>query len=336
MGSRAQALAEWIADTYTSEPIELAPLSGDASFRRYFRLNWQGQSLVAVDAPPEKENSQPFVAVAQAFAARGLNVPKVLKADLAQGFMLLSDLGDLLYAHRLNGDSADGLYRAAIDALLDLQGCDALAEGPFPDYDRALLARELQLLPDWLLSRELGLKLDAADLEILNASFELLIHSALNQPQACVHRDYHSRNLMVCDNQTPGILDFQDAVWGPVTYDLVSLLRDCYVAWAPEQVRIWALYYFEQAKERGLIPAATEATEFLRWFDWMGIQRHFKASGIFARLHIRDGKTGYLKDIPRTLGYVLQVGAQYSEFDALVHWLQERVVPHFPYLENQA
>lgn len=336
MGCRQQALAEWIADTYTSEPIELAPLSGDASFRRYFRLHWRGQSLVAVDAPPDKENSQPFVAVAQALAARGLNVPKVLQADLRQGFMLLSDLGDLLYAHRLNGDSADPLYRAAIDALLDLQGCDALADGPFPDYDRALLLREMQLLPDWLLQRELGIVLTAAEQTMLQQVFELLIESALEQPQCCVHRDYHSRNLMICDDKTPGILDFQDAVWGPVSYDLVSLLRDCYIAWPPEQVRQWALYYFEQAKTRGLIPVSVEPEQFLRWFDWMGIQRHFKASGIFARLHRRDGKTGYLKDIPRTLSYVLQVGAQYPQFDELVHWLQERVVPHFPYLESYA
>ena len=323
--TRLQALSQWLHQVITPNTgLQIRPLSGDASFRRYFRAQRGEQTWVVMDAPTDKEDCQPFCALAKAWRACGVRVPEILAQDLAQGFLLLSDFGDDLLLSLLNQDNADTLYRQAIDHLLVIQACPAPADHELPPYDRALLAREMELFRDWLVGQKLGLTLSDNEHQLLDQAFEILIQNALAQPQVTVHRDYHSRNLLLADTEI-AVLDFQDAVTGPYTYDLVSLLRDCYIRWPVEQVRSWALYYHSLASARGISQAPQE--QFLRWFDLMGVQRHLKASGIFARLSIRDGKHGYLNDIPRTVGYIEQVLAGYPEFAALHLWLQERVLP---------
>lgn len=306
---------------------ELNLLSGDASFRRYFRLqDDQGHSLIAVDAPPEHENNQAFVAIAQGWLGRGIHVPSVLDVDFEQGFMLLSDLGDRQYLAELDDEHADGLYRQAIDTLVAIQRCPQLEGYELPLYDRELLMNEMRLFRDWFVERLLGIELNESDRQLLSSVFYGLAESALAQPRVCVHRDYHSRNLMVTEQDSPGVIDFQDAVQGPLTYDLVSLLKDCYIAWPQEQRRHWLDYYLQQAADlpamMGIKPEA-----FLRWFDWMGVQRHLKAVGIFARLQERDGKGGYLGDIPRTLSYIAEMGERYPELAAFNGLLDERLLP---------
>lgn len=296
---------------------ELAPASSDASFRRYFRVRCGEHSYIAMDAPPEQEDCGPYLAIAQMFLDIGLHVPEVLHADRRRGFLLLSDLGERLYLHALDDTSVDRLYGDALGALAVIQSCAPRDHG-LPVYDRALLNSEMALFRDWLLGRHLSLHLTGEEQQALVRSFGLLADAALAQPQVCVHRDYHSRNLMVTERNNPGILDFQDAVVGPVTYDLVSLLRDCYIAWPRERVERWALGYRELAVQTGVLrPPYQDEQQFLRWFDWMGVQRHLKAAGIFARLQHRDAKPGYLKDIPRTLAYVAEVCARYPQLNEL-------------------
>lgn len=303
-------------------------VSGDASFRRYFR--WTDiasqQSWIAVDAPPEHENSRQFVAVAELL--QKVNAPRVLGKDYEQGFMLLSDLGDRLYLPLLeeakkneNTDDANRLYHRAIDSLVEMQ---QVPSGSLPDYDEAKLRTEMELFRDWFLQKHLSLELSTIEHRLLDTTFEHLIQSAQSQPQVFVHRDYHSRNIMDCDStEAPGIIDFQDAVRGPLTYDLLSLLRDCYIQWSPQQVDNWVDYYLEQS------PAVLEKEQFIQWFDWMGLQRHIKVAGIFCRLNYRDGKEAYLKDIPLTLIYILQQAENYPEMSEFYHWLKEKVVPAF-------
>ncbi len=313
MSARLQRLRSWSTAVLGSG--EITPVSGDASFRRYFRLRRDGRSYILMDAPPEKEDSRPFVQVATLLAEAGLHVPAVLEADLEDGFLLLSDLGETLYLARLERDSADALYGDALAALLRMH---TRIQAPLPAYDEALLRREMALFPDWYLARELGREAEGAERAVLDAAFDLLAETALAQPRVFVHRDYHSRNLMLAA-PNPGILDFQDAVWGPITYDLVSLLRDCYIAWPRERVERWMTDYHARLRAEGLVDVDRDG--FRAWFDLMGIQRHLKASGIFARLWHRDGKSGYLKDIPRTLGYICSIAADYpelAEFGALV------------------
>jgi aminoglycoside/choline kinase family phosphotransferase len=305
---------------------QLLPVSGDASFRRYFRVLSHNLSWIAVDAPPEKEDSAPFVNIARAWEPLEIHAPQVFQADLQQGFMLLSDLGDTLYLDRLDSGNADQLYRQAMLTLTHIQQCRTIQGVPFPPYDRALLSREMALFRDWFVDQLLELALDSSEQQLLDQTFERLIESALEQPQVCVHRDYHSRNLMLIDAQAPGVIDFQDAVWGPITYDLVSLLRDCYIAWPQAQVERWALEFRLLARQAGLLESVSES-QFLRWFDLMGMQRHLKAIGIFARLNIRDNKPGYLADIPRTLNYLVQVAAQHPDMAEFGRWLNRRVVP---------
>jgi aminoglycoside/choline kinase family phosphotransferase len=324
MPHRIAQLKTWLASLPQIGEFSFEPASGDASFRRYFRIRTAGRSYIAMDAPPDKEDSRPFIQVAEAYEAIGLNVPHIHARDLAQGYLLLEDLGDTLYLHRLAAPTVDRLYGDALGALLTIQACGP-REG-LPAYDRALLLREMELFRDWLLVRHLGLELSASEQQMLDEAFEMLIENALEQPRVCVHRDYHSRNLMVTPSHNPGILDFQDAVLGPVTYDLVSLLRDCYIRWPQPQVKAWALGYYELAVQSGVLREAHE-DRFLCWFDLMGVQRHLKASGIFARLNQRDGKPGYLKDIPRTLGYILDLSEAYPELTGLGKMLQERVLP---------
>ncbi len=314
MGQRLQQLNLWLRHELGLPAFEIAPASADASFRRYFRVAFDGETRIAMDAPPEKEALGPFVQIGKRLRGVGLHVPEILAEDHAQGFLLLSDLGSRQYLSELTDQTVERLYGDALGALTVLQACGP-TEGEVPPYDRALLLREMELFREWYLGRHLGLRLGAAENALLDDTFALLAEAALEQPRVCVHRDYHSRNLMVCDHN-PGILDFQDAMMGPVTYDLVSLLRDCYVAWPREQVEEWALGYQDLACQSGIL-AERDGERFLRWFDLMGVQRHLKATGIFARLNHRDGKPGYLNDIPRTLGYVYDVSGRHHELCGL-------------------
>jgi len=266
----------------------------------------------------------PFIQVARSFEAIGLNVPHIHAQNTQEGFLLLEDLGSTLYLDQLSFSTVERLYGDALGALLTLQACGPLAGLPL--YDRDLLLREMELFREWLVDRQLGLALSSDEHAMLDATFEVLVDNALRQPQVCVHRDFHSRNLMVTPRHNPGILDFQDAVIGPVTYDLVSLLRDCYVSWPRSQIEGWVLGYFELAVQSGVLRGEHEG-EFMAWFDLMGVQRHLKASGIFARLNIRDGKAGYLQDIPRTLGYILDLESRHEILAGLVALLRQRVIP---------
>jgi aminoglycoside/choline kinase family phosphotransferase len=273
-----------------------------------------------MDAPPDKEDTGPFVRIAQQFRKIGLNVPEVIEQDLDNGFLLLSDLGQQTYLGLLDAGNVERLYGDAMDALMVLQiGTDTDPDF-LPKYDRRLLLDEMALFRDWLLRQHLGLDLNDEQLRSLQDSFDFLASSTLEQPSVWVHRDYHSRNLMKTERHNPGILDFQDAVSGPVTYDLVSLLKDCYIDWPREQVESWVKAYHRLSLESGLRITKDEQ-EYLRWFDLMGVQRHLKASGIFARLYHRDGKTGYLADIPRTVGYISQLRDHYPELMPLIEMI---------------
>ncbi len=326
MDTRLDALKDWIARVLGAGRFDIRPASADASFRRYFRVTAGPRSLIAMDAPPDKGDMHSYVAIARRFHALGLNVPEVLEENHDLGFFLITDLGDQLYLRHLSDLTVERLYGDAMGALVVLQaGSFTQTTGKFlPDYDEPLLRREMEIFREWYLGRHLGLKLAAGQQTALEETFTFLARAALTQPRVWVHRDYHSRNLMVTGRNNPGILDFQDAVLGPVTYDLVSLLRDCYIAWPRERVEDWVKGYHELALQSG-IPAGDDDNRFLRWFDLMGVQRHLKATGIFARLNHRDGKPGYLGDIPRTLGYVQQVSARYPELqplNALLHELK--------------
>ena len=284
-----------------------------------------------MDAPPGKEDMGPYIRVAAMLVDVGVNAPRVLQRDEAQGFLLNTDLGSRTYLADLDaGADADRLYHDAIDALVAIQSRAGRHAAELPPYDDALLRREMGLFPEWFCDKHLGLKLNERETAGLAQLFDTLVTQALQQPRVFVHRDYHSRNLMVCDGQqygpNPGILDFQDAVLGPITYDLVSLLRDSYVAWPLERIDAWLRRYRQTAQRAGLDVGANEA-EFRRWFDLMGLQRQLKVLGIFARLYHRDGKSGYLKDLPRTLSYVRQVSKHYRDLDFLTSFIEERIVP---------
>ncbi|HKC54408.1 MAG TPA: phosphotransferase [Burkholderiales bacterium] len=318
---RAEQLWRWLAVTLASGDFSIAPASDDASFRRYFRIS-RGRAqpaLIAMDAPPGKENCGPFVHVAHLFAEAGVHVPTIHAKDLEQGFLLLSDLGDTTYLDALDEHNAGKLYEDALDALLRIQL--ASHPGSLPEYDRELLERELRLFPDWYIARQLQRELDAAQLQTLEKAFSTILGNALAQARVFVHRDYHSRNLMVCE-PCPGILDFQDAVYGPITYDLVSLLRDAYIAWEEERVIDWAIRYWEKARAGGL-PVPGDFADFYRDFEWMGAQRQLKVLGIFARLSFRDGKDGYLKDQPLVMSYLRRTCERYRELAPLGRLLEE-------------
>ncbi len=325
MPKRIELLGAWLNDTVGLGAIKIEPASDDASFRRYFRITENNLApRIAMDAPPDKEDCRPFVELARQLGSLGLHVPEIYAVDLEQGFILLEDLGSTHYLDVLDSDSADRLYGDALAALVVIQSIGP--QETLPRYDAELLGREMTLFTDWLVGTHLGLQLNTQEDAMLNESFHELIGAALEQPQVCVHRDYHSRNLLVSASPSPGILDFQDAVVGPVTYDLVSLLKDCYIAWPVERVHDWAMGYFQLAVQSGVIRPQDEG-EFLRWFDLMGVQRHLKASGIFARLNHRDGKSGYLKDIPRTLNYIVEVASRYPEMAGLGAFIERRVLP---------
>ncbi len=326
MTDRERLMREWLGVVLPAAPARIVPASSDASFRRYFRV-WgeDGQTYIIMDAPPEQEDCRPFVAIAQSLRDLGLNAPEVLTGDLDWGLLLLTDLGSRQYLTELDERNAPRLYGDALEALARLQLGGDPGSPLLPPYDSALLHQEMDLFRSWFLSHLLGLELCEEEHQTLDHAFALLADNALEQPRVWVHRDYHSRNLMVTDPDNPGVLDFQDAVVGAVTYDLVSLLRDCYIAWPRAQVEIWALDYRARLRASGM-SGLDDADQFLRWFDLMGVQRHLKAIGIFARLNLRDGKPGYLRDIPRTLSYVLEVTDRYPELAGLRGLLLARSV----------
>jgi hypothetical protein len=323
--ARVALIREWLTRDLRLPLARLELASSDASFRRYFRAFADGVTYVVMDAPPGKEDVGPYLKVSGLLAGVGAHVPQVHEADSARGLLLLEDLGTTQYLERLHaGDDPAPLYADAFTALVNIQVRGAAASLELSPYDEPALARELALMPEWFLHRHLGLTLDAADQELLAASFAFLIREALAQPAVFVHRDYHSRNLMVMAARNPGVLDFQDALRGPVGYDLVSLLKDCYIGWPRERVVEWVAGYRERLSAQGG-PAAGSDAEFLRWFDLVGVQRHLKVLGIFCRLWYRDGKHGYLPDLPRTLDYVRDACARYAPLAPLARFLTERV-----------
>jgi aminoglycoside/choline kinase family phosphotransferase len=329
---RLETLRLWLAARPGFGIKRLEPASADASFRRYFRL-WPvgGGSLIVMDAPPDKEDLATYLRVSRLLEQCGMHVPHVHADDTLQGYAVLEDLGGTHMLTALNEGADPGvLYGDALAALADLQLRGDAASGQLPPYDAATLWREMQLLPDWYCARHLGIDLDVAESEVLAATFELLIVDALAQPRVFVHRDYHSRNLMMTAARSPGVIDFQDALRGPVGYDLASLLKDCYIAWPRARVESWVAQFREQllaAGPSGAALAGESQQQFLRWFDLIGLQRHIKVLGIFARLCWRDGKSGYLADLPRTLQYVRDVAAAYPELAQFHELVETRLVP---------
>ncbi len=323
--ARLAELQAWLAAEVGLEQGQIVPASADASFRRYFRLQRGGETFIAMDAPPDREDIAPYVTVARMLADTGVNVPRILAENRGQGFLLLSDLGSMPYLDELSaGRGVDALYADAMGALSRIQARGEAHAARLAPYDHGKLRAEMELMPEWFCGRHLQLTLAADERAMLGRTFDLLCEEALTQPQVLVHRDYHSRNLMVCPGANPGILDFQDAVRGPVTYDLVSLLKDCYVAWPRQRVEGWVSDYFVLARDAG-IAVGDSVQAFLRAFDLMGVQRHVKVLGIFARLCHRDGRAGYLKDLPLTLAYVKEVCAWYPQLQPLGRFLETRV-----------
>lgn len=329
--TRLDPLRNWLKALQPKWQLDLdtlAPASADASFRRYFRIESKNPdfgTLIVMDAPPQHEPLDAFIQVDFLLLAAGLNVPKILEQNAADGFLLLNDLGNETYLMALNEHSANALYQDATDALMKMQ----LASKPdvLPNYDRALLQRELDLFPEWYLHKHLGIELNTQQQAQLKQSFELIIENNLAQAKVYVHRDYHSRNLMVTSVNNPGVLDFQDAVYGPITYDAASLWRDAYIAWPEERVIDWVVKFWEQGRKAGL-PMPEDFGHFYRDFEWMGLQRHLKVLGIFARLFHRDGKNGYLKDIPLVLEYAIATANRYIELKPLARILESTRITH--------
>jgi aminoglycoside/choline kinase family phosphotransferase len=307
---RDEAIREWL-EAVAGPSHRTAPASSDASFRRYLRVTSGGRSFILMDAPPEHEDCRPFLHVQSLLQNAGVNVPAVVHADVDRGLLLLSDFGTCSYLDVLNEENCDRLYADAMETLVRMQA--GVAAGAVDDFDREKLSTELRLFPDWFLKKHLGLEMDDGFRRRMQQCFDSLIERCLEQPQVFVHRDYHSRNLMRVEKNNPGVLDFQDAVTGPVSYDLVSLFRDVYIEWPRKKLEAWVADYY--ARARGVVDglAPVKLDTFQRWFDLTGVQRHIKVAGIFCRLWHRDGKPGYLRDVPLTLRYLMTVGARYGE-----------------------
>jgi len=333
--ARLALLQGWLARDLGLRPLRIERASSDASFRRYFRVVCEDRTLVAMDAPPETEDVRPYLRVTALLEPLGIHVPHVYEADVPRGFVLLEDLGSTHYLAQLGaGGDPQRLYGDALQTLADIQLRGAAAAAELAPYDRAPLARELALMPEWFLDRHLELAQTAAEREMIVSAFEFLIREALSQPEVFVHRDYHSRNLMVVAERNPGVLDFQDALRGPIGYDLVSLLKDCYISWPRERVLEWVSGYRSLLQSRGGRVGAGPQ-QFLRWFDLIGVQRHIKVLGIFARLWYRDRKPGYLRDLPLTLDYVRETCRLYPELAALSEFLERRVAPGLPHANER-
>ncbi len=334
MPERLAVISNFLANVWPGQTYSLTAISGDASFRRYFRVilttsDTEKLHFVLMDAPPALEDCQRFIAVQQACSAAGLRVPAVIAAATEQGLLLLEDLGDQLLMQQLDTENVEPWYTSALAQLAMVRRISATSQGPLPLFDRAFLLREMQLFIDWFVVKHLQLELDADELAMLQQLFTCLADAALEQPQAGMHRDYHARNLMVLPEQQLAVIDFQDMVWGPVSYDAVSLLKDCYIRWPAEQVTQQALAFFKELQRQGVFSIDWTEQRFLRSFDLMGLQRHLKVCGIFSRLYHRDQKAGYLPDLPRVLAYVLETANAYPECAALYRLLQQKIMPRF-------
>ncbi len=314
---RQQQIKTWLHSKFPDSAFNISPASADASFRRYFRATFADHTLIVMDAPPQNEDCRPFIHIAQLFGTAGVHVPQVLAQDLEQGFLLLTDLGNTTYLQALNPNNARELYGAATDALITIQLTSR--EFELPPYDQTLLMREMYLFPEWYVAKHLQVTLDEKQNAALDTVFQRIVQNNLAQPRVFVHRDYHSRNLMV-STPNPGILDFQDAVYGPITYDLVSLFKDAYIHWEEAEVLDWLIRYWEKARKSGL-PVHNDFSDFFRDYEWMGVQRHLKVLGIFARLYHRDNKDGYLKDLPLVMDYLRRACERYVDLKPLLHIL---------------
>ena len=323
---RTTALLHWLKSHFSLENITLIPLTGDAGFRRYFRFDYQNQSYIAVDAPVKFSNNQAFVDVQEILQGVGVNVPNILAVDLNQGFLCLSDFGQTVLSDRLTNENMAQYYAQAIVELNKMLKCKTALVAELPQYDEKFIKTELAIFSEWLLEKHLGIYLTDDEQSALNECFEILISAIVEQPKTFMHRDYHSRNIMLLDNSELGIIDFQDAVQGPIIYDLVSLLRDCYVRW-PNELITPLMEVYRQQVENSFPEENLTKEKWQYWFDLTGLQRHIKASGIFARLHHRDNKSGYLADIPLTLGYIQDVSAQYDKLSFLHELVTQRVIP---------
>ena len=328
--SRQNQLEQWLKEHFRLETLTLTPVSGDASFRRYYRFEHKYESFIAVDAPPEQENSRLFVLIGAAYASQRVMVPRVISADFQLGFMCLEDLGDTLLIDKLDESdpkNAQLYYQKALDLLPDIAQVVELRDETLPNYDRAFLKRELDLFNQWFLLKHLNIQLSEYEQRQLKQVFDHLITSALVQPRVGVHRDFHARNLMITDEDKLAVIDFQDAVIGPITYDAVSLLRDCYINWPSDMVYQLLSYFKRQMSKQFIELNHIDEADFITWFDWMGLQRHIKVCGIFSRLYHRDGKSGYLGDLPRVVTYIHEVAGRYSELEDLVELLENKVLP---------
>jgi aminoglycoside/choline kinase family phosphotransferase len=316
--TRELQITEWLNNILKNQEYTIKPASSDASFRRYFRIVSSNQSYILMDAPPEKENSKPFVEIANVLFNAGLNVPKIHKADFKKGFLLLSDLGNKTYLDELNQQNSSLLYRDAYLALIKIQkNADTQSLKPYND---SLLMKELSLFPDWYLKLHKSYQMNDSEKNILGLTFDLLIKNINSHTQVFVHRDFHSRNLMFCNGdlgENPGILDFQDAVKGSIVYDLVSLFKDAYIVWKEEEIMDWLIRYWEKAKQNKL-KVQDDFAEFYRDFEWMGVQRHLKVLGIFARLNYRDHKANYLSDLPAVENYLRRACERYKDLHPLL------------------
>jgi aminoglycoside/choline kinase family phosphotransferase len=329
-----QSLLEWTesqlvqhSNIFAPKSLQLTPLSGDAGFRQYFRINTK-PSLLVVSAPQTEGRSESaayFASLADNLRRQGIPTPQIIACDKEKNYLLIEDFGDQLFLDALDNESADLLYSEALMILLRLQQIPA-STIDLPAYDQPLLRQEMSLFSEWFVSQLLSYDLNEAEQQLLDETFRFLEQQALSQPQVIVHRDYHSRNLVYREGEAPGVIDFQDAVIGPITYDVVSLLKDCYIHWSPEQVKRWLMTYGNLAIESGVIPVTSEA-QWLKWFDTMGLQRHIKVLGIFSRLHLRDNKQGYLADIPLVWHYVIEAAGHFPETMAFSYWCQEKLLP---------
>lgn len=319
MHDRENVLKQWLAQTINQEEFTLTNLAGDASFRKYFRLHFNGQTRVIMDAPPGKEDLEPFIHVAHCLKNQGVLTPEILAVNKEHGFLLMSDLGDTLLLGQLNANSVDSYYKQAINTLFNIQRC-SIDDPKIPYFDKAFMLQEMYLCIDWFLNKYLSIQLAPEEELLLRGTMALIAEEVSKQPLVFIHRDYHSRNLMIVDNEL-GVIDFQDAMRGPITYDLVSLLKDCYISWPREQTLEWVQFYHQHCPQT----QNYSSQEFIRAYDMCGLQRHLKVLGVFSRLHLRDNKPGYLKDLPLTLSYVLQCTETYEELHPLYHFLQNKV-----------
>ncbi len=319
--TRHTDLQRFVATHLAQSAFTLAPASADASFRSYWRASAGEKTWVVMDAPPDKENIAPWLDIGARLHQAGLHTPEVCAVDHAQGFILMEDLGNRTYLPELNAATAESLYGDAFDALLTMQTC--VSPQGLPAFDEAFLSMELELMPTWFLERHLGHTPSCEEWDVIEPAFRLIIDAARAQPQVFMHRDFHSRNLMIAERGSPGIIDFQGAVLGPIAYDLASLLRDCYIAWPIERVDAWVERYRQRLADAGAIKAG--GAQFRRWFDLAGLQRHIKVLGLFCRLNYRDGKAAYLDDLPLVLDYVLGVAKLHPELEAFAALIERAV-----------